>query len=134
MKNQAFIFLIVGLVVGIGGTAFAMKSRTTSTTNTTPANGMVGMIHDMSSSSTDMSSMSMSEMKDELSGVTGDDFDKKFISEMIAHHQGAIDMANLIAGQAKHQELKDMGKNIVSAQTGEITQMQQWQKNWGYTQ
>lgn len=77
-------------------------------------------------------SMSMTAMTAELKGVTGDAFDKKFLSEMIMHHQGAVDMATMAATQAKHQELKDLASSIISAQKGEITQMQQWQKQWGY--
>ena len=131
MKNQALIFLIVGLLVGSGGTAFAMKSKTAATVSSTPANTMAGMSHEMTVGS-DMSTMSMNEMKNELAGVTGDDFDKKFITEMIAHHQGAIDMATLAKTQAKHQEIKDLATNIIAAQTAEIAQMQAWQKSWGY--
>ncbi|OYX52854.1 hypothetical protein B7Y92_04595, partial [Candidatus Saccharibacteria bacterium 32-50-13] len=33
---------------------------------------------------------------------------------------------------AQHQELKDLTKAVVSAQTQEIKQMKQWQKDWGY--
>ena len=82
--------------------------------------------------SSDDTSMSMSDMTAGLKGLTGDAFDKKFISEMIVHHQGAVDMANLVATQAKHQEVKDLAKGIISAQTTEISQMRQWQKDWGY--
>lgn len=68
----------------------------------------------------------------ELSELTGDDFDKAFIDEMIVHHQGAIDMARLIPERAKHDELKELGQDIVTAQAKEIQQMRDWQKEWGY--
>lgn len=69
----------------------------------------------------------------ELAELSGDDFDKAFIAEMIVHHQGAIDMARLIPERAKHDELKELGEDILSAQTSEIEQMRSWQKEWGYT-
>jgi uncharacterized protein (DUF305 family) len=87
------------------------------------------MSHDTSSMnmSSDMSMMSSS-----LKGLKGDEFDKKFISEMITHHEGAVDMAELALTNAKHQEVKTMAQNIISAQTKEIDEMQTWQKNWHY--
>jgi uncharacterized protein (DUF305 family) len=131
MKNQALIFLIGGLVVGIGGTTLAMRNKTDSApTNSSRMDGMAGM--DMSSSPASGSSMSMSEMTNELKGLSGDAFDKKFVAEMIAHHQGAIDMANLAKSQAKHDEIKKMADDIISAQTGEVATMQGWKKDWGY--
>ena len=76
--------------------------------------------------------MAMGEMTNMLKNKTGDDFDKAFIEMMITHHQGAIDMAELTAGQAKHDEIKKLGQAIITAQTQEIEEMQQWQSDWGY--
>lgn len=74
----------------------------------------------------------MSGMMSELEGKTGDEFDKAFIEQMIMHHQSAIDMAAPGEQNAKHQEVKDLTRAIVSAQTKEIQQMKQWQREWGY--
>lgn len=65
-----------------------------------------------------------------LDGKTGDDFDKAFLSEMIMHHQGAVDMAQLALTNAKHQEIKDLAKNIIDAQNKEIADMKKWQGSW----
>ena len=83
-------------------------------------------------SPTSVSDMSMTDMNATLAGKTGDDFDKAFLEEMIAHHQGAIQMANLALANAKHQEIKDLAKGIVSAQSGEISTMRAWEMQWGY--
>lgn len=85
------------------------------------------------STSTDSMMGSMDGMNAMLTGKTGDDFDKSFIEQMIMHHQSAIEMATPGATNAYHQDVKDLSKAIVTAQTSEITQMQQWQKAWGYT-
>jgi len=74
----------------------------------------------------------MSMMSSSLKGLKGDEFDKRFISEMVTHHEGAVDMAELALTNAKHQEVKTMAQNIISAQTKEIDEMQTWQKNWHY--
>ena len=78
-------------------------------------------------------SASMQMSTEELSKKSGDEFDKAFISEMIMHHQGAIDMAKLAEKNAKHNEVKQLSKGIVSAQESEISEMKQWQMSWGYT-
>ncbi len=72
----------------------------------------------------------MDDMMAGLQGKTGDDFDKAFLAEMIMHHQGAVQMAEAALQNAKHQEIKDMAKAIISAQTSEISQMQTWSKSW----
>jgi uncharacterized protein (DUF305 family) len=41
---------------------------------------------------------------------------------MIAHHKGAIDMVSMLNG-SKNAEAKKLAKEIVSAQSGEITKM-----------
>lgn len=74
----------------------------------------------------------MTGMMSELEGKTGDQFDKAFIEQMILHHQSAIDMAAPGEKNAEHQEIKNLTKEIISAQTREIEQMKQWQKEWGY--
>lgn len=76
----------------------------------------------------------MTGMSAELEGKTGDDFDKAFIEQMIMHHQSAIDMAAPAEANAEHQEVKDLAKAIIAAQTNEIAQMKQWQKDWAYEQ
>ncbi len=67
-----------------------------------------------------------------LKDLKGDEFDKAFMVEMIQHHEGAIDMAKLISTNAKHDELKKLGQDIISAQSKEIDMMQSWQTDWDY--
>lgn len=76
--------------------------------------------------------MNMSQMTDRLKNLEGDEFDKAFIIDMIAHHQAAVDMAKLADSRAKHQEIKDLSNDIISAQEKEITAMRQWQVDWDY--
>mgnify|MGYP003532297535 CR=1 FL=1 len=76
-----------------------------------------------------MSDMMM-DMNAALRGKTGDEFDQAFLSEMIVHHEGAVEMANLALTSAKHQEIKDLAKAIISAQNTEIASMKEWLKTW----
>jgi uncharacterized protein (DUF305 family) len=74
--------------------------------------------------------MQMDDMTASLKGKKGDAFDETFLSEMIVHHQGAIDMAELAKENANHQEIKDLAEEIISAQTNEIEMMKNWQDKW----
>ncbi len=72
----------------------------------------------------------MGDMMAGISGKTGDDFDKAFLAEMIVHHQGAVDMAEMVLEVSKRPELRKLAEDIISAQTKEIKMMQDWQTAW----
>ena len=57
-------------------------------------------------------------------------FDQRFITAMISHHQGAIDMATMAKQMAEHQEIRDLADAIITAQQAEIEQMQAWEQAW----
>jgi uncharacterized protein (DUF305 family) len=78
------------------------------------------------------SSDSMTAMVETLKSKTGDEFDEEFISQMIAHHEGAVEMAKLADQQAKHTEIKELSKAIIAAQEKEISDMEHWQNMWNY--
>lgn len=134
MKKENILYGVIGL---LGGAIIAVFAATTAVnSNNQGMMKMMGM-NTNSSSQTMMNdddmNMSMSDMTASLKGKTGDDFDKAFISEMIVHHQGAIDMAKLAQQNAKHDEIKKLADDIISAQTKEIDEMQSWQQQWNYT-
>lgn len=85
-------------------------------------------------------SMSMdSMMMDMLSGMrgkSGTELEKVFLEEMIAHHQGAVDMALLLLkDKTIKPELAQFAQKIVTAQTEEIVMQKKWLKDWfGSTQ
>jgi uncharacterized protein (DUF305 family) len=63
-------------------------------------------------------------------GASDTDFDKRFLQAMITHHEGAIKMANQVILPTDRPEIHDLAKNIITTQTKEITQMQNWLKEW----
>lgn len=65
---------------------------------------------------------------DKLGGA--DDFDKAFIVAMVPHHQGAITMARRLQVGGKNDELREMSRAIVVAQTAEIKSMRAWYEDW----
>ena len=54
---------------------------------------------------------------------TVDPFDAAFMDRMIAHHQGAIEMANAELRKGQDPQLKALAKDIIAAQQREITEM-----------
>ena len=49
---------------------------------------------------------------------------------MIVHHQGAVDMAVIIADRTRRPELKAFAQEIIDVQDKEITMMQGWLTEW----
>jgi len=56
--------------------------------------------------------------------------DVAFAQQMIVHHQGAIEMADLAPSRAASQQVKDLAVRIKAAQGLEIQQMQGWLTTW----
>jgi uncharacterized protein (DUF305 family) len=57
-------------------------------------------------------------------------FDQRFLTAMISHHQGAIDMARMAQEMSERPEIDDLAAAIIVAQEGEIAQMQGWLAEW----
>jgi uncharacterized protein (DUF305 family) len=65
-----------------------------------------------------------------FASVPPDQIDATFMTWMIAHHQGAIDMAALAEERAAHQEVKDLAASIITSQSAEIQMMKGWLSDW----
>lgn len=69
-----------------------------------------------------------------LRGLKGKEFDIAFLSQMIVHHQGAVDMAEDALEVAKEPTTKTEAQKVVDAQKKEIDQMKGWLKEWYATE
>jgi len=58
-----------------------------------------------------------------LDAAQGTEAAKLFLSQMIAHHEGAVEMANAEVRSGKNAEAIRLGKDIAASQTGEIQEM-----------
>ena len=63
--------------------------------------------------------LSLEEM-DTLGQLKGAEFDKAWAKGMIAHHEGAIKMANDVLAHGKNSEILALANAVVSGQTAEI--------------
>jgi uncharacterized protein (DUF305 family) len=124
METKILMTAIIALIVGLGGGYLIAGTNRPEMDEHMMGNGTM-----MHNSNMGMGG-AMDEMMQGLQGKTGDEFDQAFLAEMIVHHQGAVQMAQTALQNAKHEEIKNMAHAIISAQTAEITQMQNWQKSW----
>lgn len=124
-KHSRFIiFGLAGLLVGIAvGYAVGANGKVNTAMHQMPNGEMVA---DHGSSM----DHAMDDIMMALQGKTGDAFDKAFLTEMIMHHEGAVVMSQAVLEKGKHEELKQLSKNIIAAQTTEIEQMKKWLKDW----
>lgn len=127
MENNKTLFTVFALIVGL---ALGYIIGISGTNKYRAGIHMMPNGQMMSNNGTGGMSGMMDDMMVGLGGKTGDAFDKTFLSEMIIHHQGAVLMAQSALKNAKHQEIKDLSQNIITAQNKEIAEMQRWYKDW----
>ncbi|MCE8033788.1 DUF305 domain-containing protein [Billgrantia tianxiuensis] len=68
------------------------------------------------------------EMQTEYNG----DPDVDFARGMIAHHQGAIDMANVVLTHGEDEAIRDLAREIIEAQEEEIAFLRDWLAQHGH--
>ena len=122
MQTRSFVFGTIGFLLGVMAVSFVACRA--SSQQTQPAQSTTAAKHEVL----------MSEMTTSLKDKKGDEYDALFIAHMIEHHQAAVDMSRLSEQNAKHDEIKQLSRDIIAAQEKEIAQMRAWQKQWGYSE
>lgn len=91
---------------------------------------MANMDHTtMSSSPNNLYAQAMETMHAGMAAApTTGNADVDFVTGMIPHHQGAVDMAKVLLEKGTDPELKELAKGIVAAQEKEIAFMNEWLK------
>jgi uncharacterized protein (DUF305 family) len=88
--------------------------------------GMDGMDHgDMDMGGQTAGGMMSDEDMGALMDASGADFDRMWLTMMIAHHEGAIEMAEQVKAQSTNPDVTALADAIVAGQTTEIDTMQQ---------
>jgi len=62
--------------------------------------------------------------------MMGQNIDQHFIVQMIPHHEGAIEMAQVALERSKRPEILSLAQGIIEAQTREINDMKAWYQSW----
>jgi uncharacterized protein (DUF305 family) len=81
------------------------------------ANAPSEMGHQMS-----MDGMLSDAEMERITNASGEEFDELFIVGMIAHHEGAIEMAQMVV-DSKNLEARELGASIIKTQTLEIAEL-----------
>jgi uncharacterized protein (DUF305 family) len=63
-----------------------------------------------------------------MAGLRASDPDVAFVRGMIAHHQGAIDMAKVVLQYGKDEQAKKWANDVIREQQREIAEMEEWLK------
>lgn len=129
MNNNTIIVALLALIVG-GASVYLFTNDDNYRGYGDTPNGMHRMSDGTLMSNTRDTSMGgmMGNMDHGMMMVGSE---KEFITEMIPHHQEAVDTAKeVLARGATTPEIKTLMENIVSAQEKEIADMKSWYQTW----
>lgn len=84
---------------------------------------MAGMDHSGHTGMTGMAGMMSDDDMAALKKATGADFDRRFLSLMVEHHRGAVEMAGTEKSGGAYGPARTMAGDIVRAQNAEIREM-----------
>jgi uncharacterized protein (DUF305 family) len=148
MKKGVFLSLITTVSLAVLGAACTTSATNNNSTNHNGMNhnsGMSsnamnhnGMNHNamsmnsnipMDHSGMNHGGMDHSSMKSSANAANAP-YDLQFLDTMIAHHQGAVDMAKMVDGRTERAELKAFANKIIADQNREIAQMKEWREKW----
>ena len=77
----------------------------------------------------DHNSTNHSEMKS-APNAAAQPYDLQFLDTMIAHHEGAVEMAKAAEVKTQNAELKTFVAKIAADQAREIAEMEKWREQW----
>ncbi|MEU6384249.1 DUF305 domain-containing protein [Streptomyces bauhiniae] len=84
---------------------------------------MAGMDHSRHGGMAGMSGMMSADDMTALEKSTGAGFDRKFLTLMVGHHQGAVEMARTEKAKGRDSRAVRMADDVIAAQSAEIKQM-----------
>lgn len=135
MLVAALIGLSVAGTVRAEETAYPEKCRANAMAMPGHFKGDAAKSPEMSSEMTDYQQafgLGMRDMNTNMmAGMMQSDADVAFICGMIAHHMGAISMAETELSHGDDPEARDMAKRIIEAQRAEIETMKTWLERTG---
>lgn len=122
MKNKIFITVIVVLAIAAAAVwyfvVFSIKPEPVQTSQ--------------NSSAGTASKKEAPQSDSKFANLKGDAFDEAYIADMLAHHEGALNMSENAGAFAVHDEIRTLTGNIIQTQSAEVMKMREWQKEWGY--
>lgn len=65
-------------------------------------------------------------MHEKMAAASGETIDQAYVAKMIAHHEGAVAMAEVALRDSRDPEIRRMAQAVVDTQTREIAEMRAW--------
>lgn len=107
-----------------------MNHNTMMNSNSMNMNGMNHNSMPMNAANHDMSGMHHSQMMGSDPNAPNAPYDLQFLDTMSAHHQGAVEMSEMVLKKSQNAELKTFAQKIIDDQKKEIAQMKEWREKW----
>jgi uncharacterized protein (DUF305 family) len=116
MMTRLFGFALLACILAAGTPAFAQQAD----------HGAHGEAAAAPSTSNEAFEAANAKMHRDMAIPLTGDADADFVRGMIPHHQGAIDMANVVLQHGADPEIKKLAQDIIAAQEKEIAWMKEW--------
>ncbi|MEH2525409.1 MULTISPECIES: CopM family metallochaperone [unclassified Bradyrhizobium] len=129
MKNAKSFLAIATVIAAIGTAAFAQHVHQPS--SATDPQAAQKVMEDMAPKDSDAASTKAyteahTKMMQDMHQTYTGNADIDFMTGMIPHHQGAIDMAKVLLKYGKDAETRKLAEQIIADQEKEIALMQAW--------
>lgn len=111
----------------LGGASLAQAQTTPHTDHAAPA-AAAGADQTPSNPSTAAYEAANAKMHQGMAITFTGDADRDYLAGMIAHHQGAVDMSEVVLKYGKDPKVRQLAQEIIKAQKKEIEQMESWLK------
>jgi uncharacterized protein (DUF305 family) len=69
---------------------------------------------------------SEASMHEKMASASGDTVDQAYVAKMVAHHEGAVEMAEVALRESRDPEIRRMAQVVIDTQTREIAEMKAW--------
>ena len=107
-------------------TSAANHAAATRTTAETQAIGHAGHVKSGPTPGDQAFAASEAEMHEKMAAASGQTVDQAYVAKMIAHHEGAVAMAEVALRDSRDPDIRRMAQTVVDTQTREIAEMKAW--------
>ena len=115
-RNYIIIIILAIITLGVAVWYFAAAAQ----------------VNDESQQTTSVNGSEPEADDNKFATLTGEAYDEAYLADMLAHHEGAVNMGENALGASQNDNIRELASGIVSSQSQEMMQMMNWQEEWGY--
>lgn len=121
MQKNKYTIIVIATIVAVIITGIAVYAISRNNINEKQPSNSQSTTEDVTAEDTN-----------KFATLTGEAYDEAFIADMLAHHEGALNMAEIAGAATERKEILDLSQSIMQTQAQEIIKMQALQAEWGY--